>query len=96
MPEPTQIIFTFKEVVEALLKKQGIHEGIWGIYVKFAISAANVKVGLTPGSDQLLPTALVPVLELGIQKFESEGNLSVDASKVNPPSKSAVPSRRKK
>lgn len=32
----------------------------------------------------LRPTALVPVLELGLQKFDALNNLSVDASQVNP------------
>jgi len=80
MPESTQIVFTHKEVVEALLKQQQIHDGIWGIYVKFGIKAANVGMS----DSDLMPAAIVPVLEIGLQKFENENNLSVDAAKVNP------------
>jgi hypothetical protein len=80
MAEPTQIVFKHREVVEALLKHQNIHEGIWGLFVRFGIQAANV--GTSPAD--LHPAAIVPVLELGLQKFEEENNLAVDAAKVNP------------
>jgi len=29
MPEAGQIVFTYKEIAELLVKQQGIHEGIW-------------------------------------------------------------------
>ena len=35
MAEATQLVFSYKEVVTALIKAQGLHEGIWGLYVKF-------------------------------------------------------------
>src|SRR5262249_42048626 len=90
MPEPTQITFTHKEVVEALVRKQDIHNGIWGLYVRFGINAANI--GQEPASE-LLPAAIIPVLEIGIQRFDKVNNLSVDASVVNPKPDS---SRKKK
>lgn len=80
MPEASQILFSFKEVAELLVKKQDIHEGIWGIYVKFGIGAANAG----PTETEVKPTAIVPILELGLQKFDRESNIAVDASKVNP------------
>jgi len=80
MAESTQIVFSYKEVAEALLKTQDIHEGIWGLFIKFGISAANV--GATP--DTVSPAAIVPILQIGLQKFETENNLSVDAALVNP------------
>jgi hypothetical protein len=80
MAESTQIVFSYKEVAEALLKTQGIHEGIWGIYIKFGISAVNV--GPTP--EALAPAAIVPVLQIGLQKFDEENNLAVNAALVNP------------
>ena len=54
MAEPTQIVFSYKEVVECLVRKQDIHEGIWGLSVKFAISAANVG----PTKEELRPAAI--------------------------------------
>ncbi len=83
MGEVTQITFTYKEVVEALVKKHDLHSGIWGIYIKFAIKATNL--GAT--ESDLLPTAIVPVVEIGLQAFETETNLSVNAATVNPKTK---------
>lgn len=80
MAEVNQYVFDFKEVVEALLRKQGIREGIWGIYVEFGLVAANV----VQPDEQLLPTALVPVKKIGIQRLEKETSLAVDASKLSP------------
>jgi hypothetical protein len=80
MAETSQITFTFREVVESLLKSQDIHEGCWGLYVKFGLSASNIG----PNDTDLKPAAVIPLLELGLQKFEKETSLSVDAGKVNP------------
>jgi hypothetical protein len=80
--EPTQIKFTHRELVTALVRQQGIHEGIWGLYVQFGLSASNMG----PTSDDVLPSAIVPILWIGLQKFDKENNIAVDASKVNPPS----------
>ena len=81
MSESTQIVFKHKEVVEALLKQQGIHEGIWGLFVRFGLQAANI--GASPAD--MMPAAIVPLLEIGLQKFEQENNMAVDAARVNPP-----------
>lgn len=80
MAEPTQFLFTYKEVVTALLKQQGIHEGIWSLAVSFGIGAINAG----PNAEQLSPAAVVPLLAVGIQKSAELNNLSVDASVVNP------------
>ncbi len=37
MAEPTQYTFSYKEVVEALIKQQDLHEGEWAIFVEFGI-----------------------------------------------------------
>ena len=80
MAETTQLTFTHREVVTALLKQQGIHVGIWGLYVQFGIRAMNVGAG----DDDLQPTALVPITAIGLQKFDKVNNLAVDAAVVNP------------
>jgi hypothetical protein len=80
MPEASQLSFSYKEVVTALLKAANIHEGTWAVFVRFGLGAANV--GQTDNDVQ--PAAIVPLLEIGIQKFEKETNISVDAAKVNP------------
>jgi hypothetical protein len=80
MAEPTQIVFKHKEVVEALLKQNAMHEGIWGLFVRFGLQAVNV--GASPAD--LNPAAVLAVVEIGLQKFPEENNLSVDAAIVNP------------
>jgi hypothetical protein len=80
MAEPERYAFSYKEIAEALVKKQRIHEGIWGIYIEFGIQAANAG----PSDDELRPVAIIPVLKIGLQRFSKENNLAVDAARVNP------------
>lgn len=81
MAETNQIGYTHKELATLLVKDRRLHSGYWGIYVKFGIQAINV--GPTPAG--LLPAAVIPILEIGLQKFDKETNLSVNAAEVNPP-----------
>lgn len=83
MAQVNQLLFTYKEVAEALVKQQGIHEGLWGIYVEFGITAANIN--LAPDAD-ITPAAIVPVQRMGLQRYEEANNLTVDATEVNPAS----------
>ena len=86
MAETNLVTFSYKEVVEALLKKQNIHEGLWALYIEFGIGAVNAG----PSSDQLSPSAIVPVGKIGIQRTTEINNLSVDAAEVNPLKSAAV------
>jgi hypothetical protein len=86
--ESQNIVTSHKQVVEALLKYHGIHDGVWGLYVRFGLGATNIG----QNEQQLNPAAVVPVVEIGLQKFKSETNISVDAAKVNP--KREKPSHR--
>ena len=93
MADVKQITFSHREVAEALVKDQGIHEGLWGIYVEFGIQGANISTD--PESKNLLPAAVVPVLKLGIQRFGEENQLTVDAAQVNPQKEKQGRARRK-
>ena len=73
MAETSQLVFSYKEVVEALVKKQGLHEGIWGLFVKFGMQASNVGLN----ENDLKPAAIIPIMELGLQKFEKENGWEV-------------------
>lgn len=84
MAEPTQITFSYKELVELLIKHAGLHEGIWGLFVTFGMQATNAG----PNENDLKPAVIIPVVGIGLQKFEKENNLSADAAKVNPLRKS--------
>ena len=80
MPETTNLAFSYHEVITALIKAANIHEGIWGLSVRFGLSASNVGESETV----LRPAAIVPLLEIGLSKFDKESNIALDAAKVNP------------
>lgn len=81
MAEANNYLLNHQEVAEALVKQLGIHDGLWGIYLEFAIGGANVS----RNNDEIYhPAAIVPVTRIGIQRFEKPSNLTVDAAKVNP------------
>lgn len=82
MAEVKTYLFDYKEVAEALVKKQEIHEGLWGIYMEFGIGAANISID--PSDQALLPAAIIPVRRIGIQRFDTPNSLTVDAAEVNP------------
>jgi len=82
MAEATQFMFSHKELVELMIIKQGLHEGIWTLSVRFGMQATNF--GANPDGSDILPTALIPVLEIGINRTEKVNNISVDAALVNP------------
>jgi hypothetical protein len=82
MAEKTeQFLYPLQEFVTLILKKEGIHEGIWGPAVTFAFSAGNAG----PAQDQISPTAFVSVTSIGIQRFAELLSCCVDASSANPP-----------
>jgi hypothetical protein len=83
MAEASKITFPYSEVVEALIVKHGLHEGLWSLDIKFGIQATNFG----PNENDLKPTAIIPILEIGLQKVDKATNLTVDAAKVNPASR---------
>lgn len=83
MAEANQILFDYKEVAEALIKKHGLHEGMWGVYLEFGLGTANLNTEQVP--DSLTPAAIVAVRRIGLQRFPEPNNLTVDAAQVNPP-----------
>lgn len=88
MADVTQLSFTHKEMIEALLIKQGITEGCWSLSVSFGLGAANV--GLTP--EETHPTAIVAVTGFGLLKVESNTpGTYIDASAL-----ASLPSGAKK
>ncbi len=92
MADAIQHMFSHKELAEALVKEKGIHEGLWVLSIEFGMSAITAG----PTDDQMMPTAMIPVLRIGIQSADKDKmtNLSVDAAVVNPgkpkPDKSTV------
>ncbi len=77
--------FSYKEVVEALIKQQGLHEGLWMLGVEFGLGAINVNT--VEGSNELTPAAIVPLKTITLQRGIEDNSLTADASVVNPRSK---------
>ncbi|BCF96599.1 hypothetical protein PPGU19_011680 [Paraburkholderia sp. PGU19] len=80
--EPTQLMYSHKELVTALVKDSDLHEGIWALSVNFGFGAANM--GSNPEADDLNPTAVIPLLKVGLQRVDALNALAVDAAVVNP------------
>lgn len=75
---------TFHEVATHLIRARDIHEGYWRVYVKFGPTMGiNANIETTQGS-ALFPAAVVPIMELGLQREETPSQLSVNAAAVNP------------
>ena len=79
MAEATQYQFTHKEVVEALVRKQGLTEGIWTLTLTLGLSVGNTG----PDIDNLNPTAMVAVGAFGLSKTTEMTNLAIDASTLS-------------
>jgi len=85
MAENKQLyVFSHAEVVEALIKKQNLNDGIWALYVEFGIAAINAQ---NPTTGDISPAAVVPIAKLGLQKAATISPIAVDAALVNPASK---------
>jgi hypothetical protein len=91
MADVTQYTFKHQEVVTALIKQQGINEGLWGLTISFGFAALNIGpmeasspgAGLSPKGD-LNPGAVSIVTSVGLQRATEESNLTVNAATVNP------------
>jgi len=75
-------MFELQEIVEAMIKTQDLHEGLWVLAIEFGLGAANVPTG--PEGKVLLPAAFNFVQHIGIKKVDTPSNLTVDAAEVNP------------
>jgi hypothetical protein len=82
MAETDRYLFDYKEVAEALVKQQGLHEGLWGVSVEFGLAAQNLPT--SPDGKTVLPAAIVPIQRIGLNRWKEPNNLTVDAAEVNP------------
>ena len=92
MPEAKNYLFNYTELAEMMVRKLDLHEGLWGVYLEFALGGANVP--MTPDSKTVAPAAITIIKSIGIQRFDAPNNLTVDAAQVNPVSKSGKPTRK--
>lgn len=95
--KPSQYTFELRDVLIALLKEQGIHEGFWMLAFEFTTTIGTMGAQDSPPR----PAVLSVVSKMNIVHHESappvELDICVDAAKVNPRQKNAErPARKKK
>lgn len=77
MPETTEVMFDWPEVLRLLVRAAGIEEGCWALNVRLNL------VGTHTGSEEVgfRSAAVVTMIELGLQRVETlVAPLSVDAA----------------
>ena len=79
MGDPNQFVFKLKELTEVMIRHQGLRDGLWGIFIEFGISATNI-----PSGDELIPAAVVPIMKVGIQRFDAPNATTIDAATISP------------
>ena len=91
MAETKQLAFDLTELATALIKHQGIHEGIWMAGFEFGFSTAH----LGPTPDEVRPSLILQVSKALLIRAEPghPSSLLVDAAVVNPPTKSVRAAR---
>jgi hypothetical protein len=82
MADTQQIFLSHKDVAEMLIKRQGLHEGCWGICLEFGISVGLVE--FPPQSGNANPGATVTISKIGLQRFDASSPIAVNAAEVNP------------
>ena len=80
MAEERRITYTHSELAALMIKDRQLHEGLWMLQIQFGIAGVNAG----PSNEQMNPTAIVPVLAIGLQSVDQLGPLVFDAAKVNP------------
>jgi hypothetical protein len=86
MADPTQYSFDLNELATALLKHQGIHDGLWA--VSFEITMGVGSFG--PTQAEAKPGAFMQINKVQISRQSPETpegsmtSMTVDAAKVNP------------
>jgi hypothetical protein len=84
MPEVT--LYELRDVTIALLRANNITSGHWFLAVQFGLGAGYNK--WLEGAR--LPTAMVPILKIGLMPIEEPNDISVNAAELSP-----KPARRK-
>ena len=87
--------FDHKEVVENLIRQQGLHEGLWRLVFEVGLSAADVNV-LRNAETTLTPAGMVLIQRIGIMRTDEQFDLTVDAAIANPAAAANRRKRRKK
>ena len=82
MPEVSQIKYDLKELTALMLQDQGIRSGLWMIWTKWTFGATNIAPPEDQPGGAIGPGAIAMLTEMGIQRVEEPGPLSIDASEL--------------
>ncbi len=72
-----------KELAEILVRHNGLHEGLYNLSIEFRIAVASVG----PVQQEALPSGVVSVAKIGLEKTDVMQANTVDAAVANPPKK---------
>lgn len=75
--------FTIKELIELLIKDQGLHEGYFDISVNYGIMMG----GFLSPNGQTCPSAIVAIEGIGLKQVPELAGAALDAAVVNPAKK---------
>lgn len=75
-PNAERRMLPLKEVGRALVQHFGLTEGLWDVTIEFKLAAA--AIGPTP--DDVLPSAIASVSQIGLSRVDKAGPSTVDAS----------------
>lgn len=81
---PVEAPLTMKELSSLLVKHYGLREGTFDLMVEYQLGTGAVG----PDEGHLLPGLMIGIAKVGLVPTTKPGPTSVDASVVNPPSKS--------
>lgn len=83
MPEANQIKYDLKEIAALMLRDQGIRSGLWMIWTRFGHAVTNIAPSPDAPPGGVTGPGVISILtEVGIQKVDEPGPLSVDASEI--------------
>lgn len=86
MADPIAFAFNPKEVMTALLKQQGIHDGTWtlGYNIGFAVS----NIGKSPEDKEMRPGMVIQVDSITLNRDSPAApGLTFNAAELNPKGK---------
>ncbi|OLL27962.1 hypothetical protein BTH42_30220 [Burkholderia sp. SRS-W-2-2016] len=88
--------YSIDELLTALLRDQGIHEGYWALNVEFSATGASVRP--QDHATRTLPGLIVSVNSATLRRADSNVAGALDAAVVNPRKESvaAKPARSRK
>lgn len=91
--DKVEFFFDHQEILEDLIRKRGIHEGLWKIGFEIGLVGTNVNV-LNQGNTKLTPAGVVLITRIGLQRVTEPSELTADAAEVNP--RESPPSRKRR